>query len=132
MTQKVVVTKEVAEALKVSTPSYGWSIGEVIESHLGDDFVSDKRSPLNVSKGKISTDDLMKALVNGYEVEKIITLDTEEFEGKTEEELVETNRRISAQLKDKRGSEIFSYGDGVYDGIMFTLSELGIEVDKEV
>ncbi|MCY8256427.1 DUF1642 domain-containing protein [Bacillus spizizenii] len=131
MTQKVTVTKEVAEALKVSTPFYGWSIGEVIEGHLDNDFMSDKRRCLNESEGKISTDDLMKALVNGYEVKKVLTLDTSEFDGKTQEELVDANRRISAELKNREGSSTFSYGDGIYDGIKFTLAYLGIDVDKE-
>lgn len=132
MAQRVTVTKKVSKALESVSPSQGWSMKEVMEAHLENGFISDTRRCLNEGAGKISTHDLMKALVNGYEVEKIITLDTEEFEGKTEEELVEANRRISAQLKDKRGSVTFSYNDGVYDGIMFALSELGIEVDKEV
>lgn len=132
MSQRVTVTKKVSKALESVSPSQGWSMKEVMEAHLENGFISDTRRCLNEGAGKISTDDLMKALVNGYEVEKVLTLDTSEFEGKTEEELVDANRRISAELKNREGSSTFSYGDGIYDGIKFTLAYLGIEVDKEV
>ena len=132
MTQKVTVTKEVAKALESVSPSHNWSMGEVMEAHLENGFVSETRRCLNEGAGKISTDDLMKALVNGFKAETIITLDTEEFDGKTAKDLIDVNKNISTTLKSKRGSALFSYGDGIADGIMYVLNELGIDLDKEV
>ncbi|TWM32267.1 hypothetical protein CHCC14819_0463 [Bacillus licheniformis] len=109
---------------------HDWPTKEILKWHLGNEFVSSIREVLNKNAGKISTEDLTKAIINGYVAEARLTLDTSKLDAMDEEEREQLNRRISKYLEDREGCAFGSYGDGKYDGAVEILEELGIVVNS--
>jgi len=64
MTEKVKVTKEQAEL--ISHLQDKWSNDGIIQSHVKYAWTTEKYDPLN----DLTTEELAKALINGYDVEK--------------------------------------------------------------
>lgn len=130
--QKIIVSKEVKDALDVTINSPDWSLAEVLDCHISSTFLSDTRRVLNLSEGKITTEDIVKASVYGYEVEKVATLNTSEFDMMSEKDRERVNASLVRSLKARENAYPYTYSDGVYDGMRIELGRLGIEVDYNI
>lgn len=117
--KKVTVTKEVAKAIEGLLNSPMWGKPEdILQFHSTQEWSNDGRQCLNA----LSIQYMANILFGGYEVENPVTLP----------ELKEISKSKVDQLVDdyqkQQGSKLFSYGDGLKDGIDHTLSRLGIKV----
>ena len=112
---KVKVSKRVSELLDELTYSAIWDKEDIIESHI-EGWNSERRKPLN----DLSLEEMTTAIFVGYEIEEQVKFPEEVSEG-------EVNQLVAVFNKHKN-SPMFSYGDGVKDGIIRTLAHLNIQV----
>lgn len=113
MTEKAIVTKEQAEL--ISQLQDKWSNDGIIQTHVKYAWTTEKYEPLN----DLTTEELAKALINGYEVEK-----------SPEERL----RDYYEYLKDGEESVVRYGGSGAqlrqgWQSVETTLDTLGIKIE---
>lgn len=109
--KKVIVSKEVADAIEVKRNSH-WNNYDIIHAYIDGDAGTAIHNFVGSSNG--SFDALISALVNGYEVEKTPEYKVREYY----ESIVELFERHEE-----------SYDNGTLRGVKQTLNLLGITIE---
>lgn len=117
--KSITVSKEVAKAIEGLLGHVLWGKPEeIMSTHITTGWTSPQRKCLNA----LSVQDMADILYGGFEVEPSVTFPkVTEIRDSKVEELVGT-------YKNHRGAGMFTYSDGVKDGIKHTLELLRITV----
>lgn len=113
--QKVQVSKKQAELIDELIYNSLWTKEDIIESHI-EGWGSVSRQPLN----ELSLTEMITAIFVGYEIEERVTFPKEVSEGEV--------GFLVGLFNDVKKSTIFTYEDGIKDGIIRTLTHLNIKV----
>lgn len=114
MTKKHVVSQEVADAIESIK---NFPLDDVIRIHLNDGFTRHDRQVLN----QFTTGKVVEMFLYGVEVEKpVVTYGTV------------NDSHVDALVKEferRKNADMWSYRDGVNDGITLALGQLNITVE---